>query len=273
MCGKNLSSDTVSTIGEQRRFNYALQPMSRAEFKAIVTAEQPEAPGYFVHDATLNRLEHPSLDDALKNSLNALDLNRVLELREQGAQIVDTRDPIDFEGAHLAGAMNIGINGKYATWCGTLLNDHDPIVVIAYPAREEESVVRLGRIGFDNVVGYLRNGMDAVDDRPELIRHIDRITAMALSELLAAHGAATVVDVRTPKEWAAGHLAGSLNIPLNHLRERMNELPEGNIVVHCEAGYRSAMAASILQRAGRQNVFDLVGGYKAWTASKLPVEP
>jgi rhodanese-related sulfurtransferase len=273
MCGKNLSSDTVSTIGEQRRSNYALQPMSRDDFKAIVTAEQPEAPGYFVHDATLNRLEHPSLDTALKNSLTALDLTRVLELRDQAAQIVDTRDPIDFEGAHLAGAMNIGINGKYATWCGTLLNGHDPIVVIAYPGREEEAVIRLGRIGFDNVAGYLKNGMDAVADRPELIRHVERITAMALFESLADHAAGTIVDVRTPKEWAAGHVRGTLNIPLNHLRERMNELPQGNIVVHCEAGYRSAMAAGILQRAGRENVLDLVGGYKAWTASNLPVEP
>ena len=174
--------DTVSTIGEQKKFNYALQPMSREEFKAIVTAEQPEAPGYFVHDAMLNRQEQPSLDATLTRSLRALEVDEVLRLVERGAQLVETRDGIDFEGAHLAGALNIGINGKYATWCGTMLNHDDPIVVIADTGREEEAMVRLGRIGFDNVAGYLKNGMDALEDRPDLVRRIDRITAVALAD-------------------------------------------------------------------------------------------
>jgi len=272
MCGKNLSTDTVSTIGEQKKFNYALQPMSREEFKAIVTAEQPEVPGYFVHDAMLNRKEHASLDATLTKSLQGLGVEEVLKLMDRGVQLVDTRDGIDYEGGHLAGALNIGINGKYATWCGTILNHDDPIVVIADPGREEEAIVRLGRIGFDNVHGYLRNGMDAIKDRPELIRRMDRITAIALSERQAGSGAPLLVDVRSEKEWAGGHIAASLNIPLNHLRERVNELPEGrSIVVHCEGGYRSAIAASLLASAGRPNVMDLVGGYKAWVASKLPV--
>jgi glyoxylase-like metal-dependent hydrolase (beta-lactamase superfamily II)/rhodanese-related sulfurtransferase len=272
MCGKNLSTDKVSTIGEQRKFNYALQPMSRAEFKAIVTAEQPEAPGYFVHDAMLNRQEHGSLDAALTRSLRALEVDEVLKLKDSGAQLVDTRDGIDFEGAHLAGALNIGINGKYATWCGTILNGKDPIVVIADNGRQEEAIMRLGRIGFDNVVGYLKNGMDALETRPELIRRIDRITANNLAAQRSLHGAPIVVDVRTEKDWSAGHIPDSINIPLNRFRERLNELPGGrNIVVHCEAGYRSAIAASILSKMGRSDVMDMVGGFKAWTASKLPV--
>jgi rhodanese-related sulfurtransferase/glyoxylase-like metal-dependent hydrolase (beta-lactamase superfamily II) len=273
MCGKNLSQETVSTIGEQKKFNYALQPMSREQFKQLVTAEQPEAPGYFVHDAILNRQERPSLEQSLSRSLRVLSLEDVLRLQNQGAQVVDVRDAIDFEGGHLAGAINIGIQGKYATWCGTILNHTQPIVVIAAEGREEEAVMRLGRIGFDNVAGYLDGGMAALGDRPDLVAKIDRITAVALAERLAATAPPTVVDVRTEKEWAAGHLAGSVNIPLHHLRERAGEIDSSRpVVVHCEGGYRSAIAASLLAQAGRSDVLDMVGGFKAWIASKLPVE-
>ena len=153
-----------------------------------------------------------------------------------------------------------------------MLNHDEPIVVIADTGREEEAIVRLGRIGFDNVAGYLKNGMDALKDRPDLIRRIDRITAVNLADQRTGPDAPIVVDVRSEKEWAAGHIPDSLNIPLNHLRERVNELPGGRrVVVHCEGGYRSAIAASMLAHAGRSNVMDLVGGFKAWVASKLPV--
>jgi glyoxylase-like metal-dependent hydrolase (beta-lactamase superfamily II)/rhodanese-related sulfurtransferase len=272
MCGKNLSTDTVSTIGEQKQFNYALQPMTRNEFKAIVTAEQPEAPAYFTHDAMLNRQEHVSLGATLKNSKRELGVDDLLRLRDAGAQLLDTRSGIDFEGAHLAGALNIPIDGKYATWCGTLLNHDNAIVLIADPGREEEAIVRLGRIGFDNVAGFLKNGMDALKDHPDLVRRIDRITAIALADQLGATDAPLVVDVRSEKEWASGHIVNSLNVPLNHLRELLNQLPnDRRLAVHCEGGYRSVIAASILAGAGRPQVFDLVGGYRAWVASKLPV--
>jgi hydroxyacylglutathione hydrolase len=273
LCGKNMSTETVSTIGEQKKFNYALQPMSRAEFKAIVTTDQMEAPGYFVHDAMLNRQERPSLDTTLSRSLQALDVEQVVKQIGQGAQVLDVRDAIDFEGAHLAGALNIPIQGKYATWCGTMLNDKAPIIVIADPGRELEAVVRLGRIGFDNVIGYLSGGMDSVQGRPDLVQRIDRITAVALAEQRTAPNAPTVLDVRTEKEWFSGHIPGSLNIPLNHLRERAADLGSGRLIVaHCEGGYRSAIAVSLLAQSGHSNVMDLVGGFKAWAASKLPVE-
>ncbi|MGD9723632.1 MAG: rhodanese-like domain-containing protein [Pirellulales bacterium] len=273
LCGKHLSKETVSTIGEQKRFNYALQPMSQEAFKRIVTAEQPEAPGYFVHDAILNRQERASLAKTLAGSLTALSLEEVLRLKNQGAQLLDVREAIDFEGSHLTGAINIGIQGKYATWCGTVLNHEHPIVVIAESGSQEEAVMRLGRIGFDNVAGYLAGGMDALRDRPELMSKVDRITAVALSEQLTASDAPTVVDVRSEKEWAAGHITGSVNIPLNHLHERAAEIAQNRpVVVHCEGGYRSAIAASILARGGRTDVLDLVGGFQAWAASKLPVQ-
>lgn len=269
MCGKQLSDEAVSTLGEQRRFNYALQPMSREEFVQLVVADQPEAPAYFVHDAILNRQERPSLDDTLSQALKPLDLDQVLDIAKDGGQLVDVRDAASFASAHLRDSVNIGIDGKYATWAGTILKKDAPIVVIADSDRVEEAVMRLGRIGFDNVAGYLKDGMEALQNRSDLIAKTPRIAALALRDL---EGESTVIDIRTPSEWSAGHIAGSVNIPLNHLEERMGEIPaKGLVAVHCQGGYRSSIAASLLQKAGRDNVYDMIGGYKAWVTSKLPI--
>ena len=276
MCGKSLSKETVSTIGEQKKFNYALQPMSREAFKAIVTADQPEAPDYFVHDALLNRKERAALGDAMEKTLKPLSLDEVLALGKSGGQLLDVRDGIDFEGGHLTGALNIALNGKYATWAGSMLSHDKPIVMIAEEGGEEEAVMRLGRIGFDNVAGYLAGGMNALAARDDLVERTERITAPALAEWLAgkrpdAGAAPIVVDVRSEAEHAGGHIAGALNIPLTHLDERVGEIPAGRpVAVHCEGGYRSAIAASLLQKLGRRDVHDVVGGYKAWLAAKLP---
>jgi hydroxyacylglutathione hydrolase len=276
MCGKSLSKETVSTIGEQKKFNYALQPMSREEFKAIVTADQPEAPEYFVHDAILNRQERASLSAAMEKTLQPLSLDEVLALEKSGAQLLDVRGGIDFEGGHLKGSLNIALNGKYATWAGSMLSHDQPIVVIAEEGGEEEAVMRLGRIGFDNVAGYLAGGLNALAARDDLVERTERITAPALAEWLAgrrpdAGAVPIVVDVRSEVEHAGGHIAGSLNIPLTHLDERIGEIPAGRpVAVHCEGGYRSAIAASLLQKLGRRDVHDMVGGYKAWVAAKLP---
>jgi hydroxyacylglutathione hydrolase len=276
MCGKSLSKETVSTIGEQKKFNYALQPMSREEFKKIVTADQPEAPDYFVHDAILNRKERASLGAAMEKTLKPLSLDEVLAVAKAGAQLLDVRDGIDFEGGHLRGSLNIALNGKYATWAGSMLSHDKPIVVIAEEGGEEEAVMRLGRIGFDNVAGYLAGGMNALASRDDLVERTERITAPALAEWLAgkrpdAGAAPIVIDVRSEAEHAGGHIAGSLNIPLTHLDERIGEIPSGKpVAVHCEGGYRSAIAASLLQKLGRAHVHDMVGGYKAWLAAKLP---
>ena len=276
MCGKSLSKETVSTIGEQKKFNYALQPMSLEAFKKIVTADQPEAPDYFVHDAILNRKERASLGVAMEKTLKPLSLDEVLALGKTGAQLLDVRDGIDFEGEHLKGTLNIALSGKYATWAGSMLTQDNPIVVIAEEGGEEEAVMRLGRIGFDNVAGYLAGGMKALAARDDLVERTERITALALAEWLAgerpdAGVPPIVVDVRSASEHAGGHIAGSLNIPLTHLDERISEIPAGRpVAVHCEGGYRSAIAASLLQKLGRRDVHDIVGGYKAWLATKLP---
>jgi hydroxyacylglutathione hydrolase len=275
LCGKALSNETVSTIGEQKKFNYALQPMSREAFKQIVTADQPDAPDYFVHDAILNRKERTALHDAMEKQLKPLGIDEVLALEKSGGQLLDVRDGIDFEGGHLRGSLNIALSGKYATWAGSMLTHDKPIVVIAEEGGEEEAVMRLGRIGFDNVAGFLADGMRALEHRGDLVERTERITAPALAEWLAgdrpdAGATPVILDIRSEAEHAGGHVAGSLNIPLPKLEERIGEVPHGPVVVHCEGGYRSAIGASLLQRLGRAGVHDLVGGFKAWLATKAP---
>ncbi|MBV9336284.1 MAG: MBL fold metallo-hydrolase, partial [Solirubrobacterales bacterium] len=194
LCGRNLSTDTVSTIGTQRLFNYALQPMSRERFIELVTAGLPDAPSYFTYDAVLNTRERPTLAQALKCELTALSVEQVLDLEAHGAQLLDTREPAQFAGAHLRGSVNVGLSGSYATWCGTLLDCDRPIVLISEPGRELESATRLGRIGFDRVAGYLAGGMEPLDGRPELIQRTHRITAGSLAEQLESRRPPTLLD-------------------------------------------------------------------------------
>ena len=269
MCGKALSDEAVSTLGEQRLYNYALQPMTKEDFIKMVTVDQPEAPAYFGYDATLNQQERPNLDESMKKSMKALDLNTVLSLQKSGAQIVDVREAADFAGAHFRASINIGIDGRFATWAGTMLNMDVPIIIIAEASRVEEAVMRLGRIGFHNVRGYLKGGMESLRDRNDLISKTQRISAAAIDEL---EGETTIIDIRNENEWEGGHIEGSLNIPLNHLADRIAEVPLfGQVIVHCQGGYRSMIAASLLEKEGLINVFDLVGGYQAWVSAKRPV--
>ena len=265
MCGKNLSTDKVSTIGTQRWYNYALQPMTKEEFTKIVTSQQPEAPVYFGYDAMLNRQEHPTLMEAMDQNLKALSIDEVLVQQDRGGQILDVRDPSDFAGGHLKGSVNVGLKGKFATWCGTVLEHDRPIVVIGDPGREVEAVLRLGRIGFDRVAGFLQGGMMSLVNRPDLLARIDRITAATLAEQLRSSHPPLVLDVRAEGEWQSGHIQGSVNIPLPHLKKHVSEIYAGQpLVVYCASGYRSSIAASLLAKLGAAPVIDLIGGYEAW---------
>jgi rhodanese-related sulfurtransferase len=268
LCGKSLSSETVSTIGIQRAYNYALAPMSRERFIETVTSDLPDAPAYFTYDAVLNAREHPTLEQALERELHPLALSEVLALVAEGAQLLDTREPAKFEGAHLKGAVNVGLTGSYATWCGTLLDPERPIVLIAEPGRELEAATRLGRIAFDTVAGYLDRGMQALDAEPGLVDRIERITAGSLAERLRAPDPPMLIDVRAPGEWAERRIEAAVNLPLSRFPEQMATLPHDQpIVVHCASGYRSAIAASLLQRDGFSAVADLVGGLPAWEST------
>jgi len=272
MCGKHLSTDTVSTIGIQRRYNYALQPMSKEAFIRLVTADQPEAPRYFGYDALLNRKERPTLEQTLERELHPLILSDVLQLQRNGAQLVDVRDAVEYAGAHLVDSLNIGLGGKFAVWAGTILDHTKPIVVIAEPGRQLEAAMRLGRIGFDDVAGYLDGGMLALAARPDLVRRTERITAATLAEQLASATPPCVIDVRSGKEHQEKRIAGSLSLPLIHLRDRLHDIPrDRSLVVHCASGYRSSMAIGLLEQVGVTNVADLVGGIAAWEAAHLPV--
>jgi len=271
LCGKAISNETVSTIGEQRRLNYALQPMTKAEFLDIVTADQPEAPPYFTFDAVLNSRERPTLEESLAE-LNPMTLEEVLALRDAGGQVLDTREPGDYAAAHLAGSINIGLSGQYATWAGTVLSRDRPIAIVADPGRENESAVRLGRIGFDHVVGYLQDGLRSIESRPDLMTTTERLSAPLAAERLA-EGTPVALDVRTPRERDEKRVAGSLGIPLNHLTERLDQIPKGRpLVVYCAGGYRSSIAGSLLKLHGFDRVSEIAGGIAAWEAAKLPVE-
>ncbi len=275
MCGKNLGKETHTTIGDQRKFNYALQPMSKEEFIASVTAELPEVPAYFSHDAVLNRRERPTLEQSLTQATKALDVDQVVALQRAGATVLDVRDAVEFADGHLAGSLNIGIDGKFATWAGTVLPVDRDVVIVAPAGREYEAAMRLGRIGLDRVLGHLAGGFEALSSRPELVARHDRATAAELAARLAAPNAPLVLDVRTEREWNEGHVEGGLHVPVNHLEERLASIPrDRELVVACRSGYRSSLATSLLARAGFAHLTDLTGGMDAWTGAMLPtVQP
>ena len=273
LCGKAISKETVSTLGEQRRTNYALQPMSKEAFIQVVTADQPDAPAYFNYDAVLNSEERPTLDQALALGMNPMTLDVLLEFQAAGAQILDTRDPVEFAAAHLAGSINIGLVGQYATWAGTVLDRKHPIVIIADPGRENEAAIRLGRIGFDHVAGYLKDGLQSLKSRPDLTVTTERLSAPFASELLSSPQPPQVIDVRAPGEREQKYIAGSLSVPLNHLVEKLETLPKDRpLLLYCAGGYRSSIAASLLQHNGFDHVSEIAGGIAGWEAAKLPVQ-
>lgn len=240
LCGKAISKETVSTIGEQRRSNYALQPMTKAEFVDLVTTDQPDAPAYFTYDAVLNSRERPTLSEALARELTPLSAEAVLALHEQGADVLD---------------------------------HSRPIVIIADPGHESEAAIRLGRIGFDQVAGFLDGGLSSLALWPDRSTTTERISPAVAAERLALPEdlAPILLDVRTAHEREQKSIRGSVPIPLSQLAGRLDELSRARpILVHCAGGYRSSIAASLLQRAGFPTVSELAGGIAAWETARLP---
>jgi hydroxyacylglutathione hydrolase len=265
MCGKNLSKETFATLGSQRKFNYALQPMSKSEFIAMVTSDQPDAPDYFSYDAQLNKKERNSLSKMLEQAVKPLSVDDVLSMRDKGAQILDSRNADDYAKLHLIGSTNIGLGGQYATWCGTVLDREKPIVLIAEPGTESEAAMRLGRIGLDNITGYLEGGLKSLEGKPDLLRSVKRVTVSELENELADSAPPIVLDVRNDRERADSNINSSIHIPLNKLKDRWQEVPQNQrVVIHCARGYRSSIAASLLEERGLRNVTDLIGGMVAW---------
>ncbi|MCN9245022.1 rhodanese-like domain-containing protein, partial [Streptomyces sp. RY43-2] len=265
-CGKNLSTERQSTIGTQRATNYACAPMSEDDFVALVSGGQPVAPAYFVHDAVLNRKNHPLYDAA--TAPRSLDSADFLARRAAGAVVVDARDPQDFAMGHLVGSVNVPIDGRFAEQAGSVLAaDHD-LLLVAPGGREEETATRLARIGFDRVIGYLRDPEETFVGAQDQVRPASRLTVDQLRDALAGTAAPVVLDVRGAGEREEGAVPGSLHIPLAELSRRTEEVPTDRpVVVHCAGGHRSSIAASLLRHHGHPDVSDLLGGYGAWLAA------
>ncbi len=265
-CGKNLSTEKQSTIGEQRRFNYACQPMGEPEFVALVTAGQPPAPDYFVYDAVLNRKDRAVYD--AQHALSALDIDSLRLAIAGGAIPIDAREAPEFARGHLRGALNVPADGRFAETAGMVVEPTDDVVVIAPDGREQEIAVRLARIGFDHVAGYLPDVESFLMDHPELASRASRLTSHQLAEASASPRAPMVIDVRNASERDEGSVPGSVHIPLAQLHRRIRQIPlDQPIVTYCAGGWRSSVAASMLRRAGVPDVSDLLGGFAAWTAT------
>ena len=265
LCGKHLSARLSSTLEDEQLTNYALKPMSKQAFIDIVIADQLETPAYFSHVAFLNRREHPTLEHILTKVSVPLTVDQVLHEKSAGAQILDVRSPKEFCAEHLCGSVHIGLSGKFETWAGSLLDRETPIILISDPGQEREAIIRLARVGLDQITGFLNHGMHALASTPELIRHTNRMTVTDLDKHLIRADRPRLLDVRSQHEWKTRHIHDSHNIPLPHLSTRLSEIPQDHtIVVYSSSGYRSSIATSLLEHHHYSNIVDLKGGFDAW---------
>ncbi len=264
MCGRNISKDTSSTIGAQKQFNYALKPMPREEFVAMMTYELPEAPAYFSKDAELNRTGAPALAGASRPP--ALTAEEVKERAAQNHVIVDVRSSAAFGNGHVPGALNIGLSGQFASWAGSLLDMTTPIIIVAEEVEGvDEAVMRLARVGIETVAGYLQGGMYAWDQAGFPVATVSQMPVDELSQQLTEGCNLQVVDVRRPAEFKAGHIADACHAELTHLQEHAASFDKSRpVAVICQSGYRSSAACSLLARHGFSQIFNIVGGMNAW---------
>ncbi len=266
-CGKNLSTDLWSTIGDQKLSNYALRAPTRERFMALVTEGQPPAPSYFVYDAILNRKDRGLYDEAEMPA--AMTYEQVRKAVEAGAVLVDGRGPEEFAQGHLRGAINVGLEGRYAEYAGSVLASDVDIVLFTDPGFEQEGKTRLARIGFDRVIGYLENPFDAMINHPGDVQAASRLTASAFDQRTGELTDLQVVDVRNPGEVEGGSIPNAVGIPVGQLPARHDELdPTKPTVVFCAGGYRSSVAASLLRHKGFADVSDILGGYNAWAEAR-----
>ena len=273
MCGKNMSKETSSTIGEQRRFNYALKPMTREEFVRMMTADLPEAPAYFPKDAEINRSGARELSEL--PAPEQLTVKEAEQLKRDGHIILDVRSSDLFGAGHLAGAVNIGLGGQFAMWAGSLVPMNSAIVIVAETnAQVDEAVVRLARVGIENVKGYvLGDGEDWQADGATVER-IKQVDVNQLNQRLEK-GSVQVVDVRRLTEYKGGHVPGAIPAPLSGLEDQIDGLriaKDSETAVICAGGYRSSAAASLLQKHGFTNLINVKGGTGAWVQAGFPVE-
>jgi hydroxyacylglutathione hydrolase len=270
LCGRSISSDTMSTIGEQRRTNYALQPMPREHFVSMMTADLPEAPRYFAMDVALNRGGADPI--AGRPQPPALAPSALAQALAEGAQVLDVRGAQAYGTSHVPGSVNVGLDGQFASWCGTLLDARRPVVLVTEDAAQVgEAALRLARVGFESVAGYLEGGVAAWDREGRSLNRIAQWPVDALRAELQAARPVQVVDVRRPGEFATGHVPGAVNLPLDRIEAEARRLdPERPTAVICAGGYRSSAAAGLLARQGFREIYNVVGGTSAWLAAAFP---
>ncbi|MDX6527723.1 MAG: hydroxyacylglutathione hydrolase [Blastocatellia bacterium] len=274
MCGRSLSTETSSTIGHQRKFNYALQPMSKEQFIKLLTTDLPEAPAYFSKDAEINRTGAESLKGL--PTAAALTAAEVSKLAGDGSVILDVRDAADFGAGHVPGSLNIGLGGQFASWAGSLIPMSAPIAIVAGSEEKvEEAQLRLARVGLENVQGYLASGIETWKKEGLNLDIVPQISVAKLKELIDTRPELQIVDVRRPAEYEGGHAPRAVTAPLANLRELLLELgldATKQTAVICAGGYRSSAGTSILQQHGFENLLNVTGGTKAWIDAGYEVE-
>lgn len=274
MCGRNMSKETSSTIGEQKRVNYALKPMSKDEFVRLMTTDLPEAPIYFSKDAEINRTGAAPLQDLPRPT--RLSPSEVTKLTQQNHIILDVRSAADFGAGHVPDAINIGLNGQFAMWAGSLIPLKTPIVIVADSEQQvDEAVTRLARVGIESVNGYLDGGMLSWHEAGLETGTVPQITVDDLNRLLETETQLQVIDVRRPPEYESGHVPRAMAAPLSILSERVSSLGLNTAkptAVICAGGYRSSAASSILERNGFTDLLNVTGGTSAWINRGFAVE-
>lgn len=270
-CGKNLSSETFATLGNQKQFNYALQPMEKAEFVVKVTEGLSAPPQYFPENVMMNKKGYSSIDEVLMQGLKALSPAEFEAEKSKGTFVLDVRDAQTFSKGFVPGSLNIGLRGSFAPWVGALItNIRRPILLVVQEGDEREAVIRLARVGYDNVVGYLNGGIDNWKNEGKTIETIKSISAAEFETIVDADKHVEILDVRNVGEYLSEHLLQAHNYPLGDLSHTMDKLDtNANYYIHCAGGYRSMVAASLLRANGFKNLIDIAGGYKALKETKV----
>lgn len=271
-CGKNMMKETVDTLGHQKEMNYALNQSSREEFIKAVTDGLTPPPGYFGMNVAMNKMGYDSFDNVLNNGMRALSVSEFEAAAEEtGALILDTRSSDEFWKGFVPQSINIGLNGDFAPWVGALIVDvKQTLLLITDSGREEETVTRLSRVGFDNILGHLKGGFATWTDSGKEVDTITRITPDEFASSYKA-GESTVVDVRKETEYAAEHVEDAYSKPLSYINDWIKDVnPKEHFFLHCAGGYRSMMAASILQARGFRNFSEVAGGFNAIAKTDVP---